>query len=324
MAIEQERAKGVPVLVLDAGNALFKSRDSGEAPDAKARAELLLSQMDAQGTAAMAVGARDLALGVDFLKKGPKKAKLKLLSANLVDGQGKPYFPASLVTEVGGVKVGVVGVSPATASPQPAGPPVKGKAQPLLQGLPVQPAVVAEVKRLREQEKVDVVVVLAAVPYDEAFRLAERVEGVDFVVQSHEGRGVGVAQRQAFATLIPPGDRGRQLARLALTVDGPGRFADISELERTKQSLGIVENNLAKAKEKLTAAPDATTKQSYEQAVASLEARRTALKKVLEGGATGAARTHLLSYIQLGGEVPGDPAVQKLVERIEPPGSAAH
>lgn len=322
--IEKERAKGVPVLVLDAGNALFKSRDSGGAPDAKARAELLLSQMDAQGTAAMAVGTRDLVLGVDFLKKGTKKAKLKLLSANLVDAQGKPHFPASLVTDVGGVKVGVVGASPATPGLEPAGPAVKGKPQPMLKGLPVEPAVAAEVKRLRAQEKVDVVVVLAAVPYDEALRVAERVEGVDFVVQSHEGRGQGMAQRGALATLVPPGDRGRQMAKLELSLDGPGRFADISELERSRQSLGIVENNLAKAKERLAAATDATAKQPLEQAVAGLEARRTALKKVVGGGATPSARTHLLSYIQLGSDVPADPAVQKLVERVEPPGSAAH
>jgi 2',3'-cyclic-nucleotide 2'-phosphodiesterase (5'-nucleotidase family) len=324
MAIEQERAKGVPVLVLDAGNALFKSRDSGGAPDAKSRAELLLSQLDAQGTTAMAVGTRDLVLGVDFLKKGTKKAKLKLLSANLVDGQGKPYFPASLVTDVGGLKVGVVGVSPPTEKPEPAGASVKGKASPTMQGLPVQPAVAAEARRLREQEKVDLVIVLAAVPHDEALRVAERVEGVDFVVQSHEGRGVGVAQRQALATLIPPGDRGRQLARLELTLNGPGHFTDITELARTRQSLAIVEGNLTRAKERLAAAPDEATKRSLEQAVAGLEARRTALKKVADGGATGAARTHLLSYLHLGPDVPADPAVQKLVERIEPPGSAAH
>ncbi|WP_164013630.1 5'-nucleotidase [Pyxidicoccus trucidator] len=312
------------MLVLDAGNALFRSRDSGEAPDAKARAELLLSQLDAQGTAAMAVGTRDLVLGVDFLKKGTKKAKLKLLSANLVDDKGTPFFPASLVTDVGGVKVGVVGVSPATAQPVAAAPPVKGRPTPMMKGLPVEPAVAAEAKRLREQEKVDLVVVLAAVPYDEALRVAERVEGVDFVVQSHEGRGQGIAQRQAFATLIPPGDRGRQLAKLELGLDGPGRFTDITEQNRARQNLGIVENNLAKAKERLAAEKDAAKKASYEQAVAGLEARRAALKKVAEGSATGAARTHLLSYIQLGSDVPADPAVQKLVERIEPPGSAAH
>ncbi|MFP2928158.1 5'-nucleotidase [Pyxidicoccus sp. 3LG] len=312
------------MLVMDAGNALFKSRDSGEAPDAKARAELLLSQMDAQGTVAMAVGARDLVLGVDFLKSRTKKAKLKLLSANLVDGQGQLLFPASTVAEAGGVKVGVVGVSPATDKPVSAGPGAKGKPAPTRQGLPVQPAVAAEAKRLREQEKVDVVVVLAAVPYDEALRLAEQVEGVDFVVQSHEGRGVGVAQRQALATMIPPGDRGRQLARLELGVEGAGRFKDISEKDRAKQSLAIVEQNLARAKERLAAAPDAATKDSLKQAVASLEARQAALKKVAAGGATGATRTHLLSYIQLGSDVPADPAVQKQVERVEPPGSAAH
>jgi 2',3'-cyclic-nucleotide 2'-phosphodiesterase (5'-nucleotidase family) len=322
--IEQERAKGVPVLVLDAGNALFRSRDSGGAPDAKARAELLLSQMDAQGTVAMAVGARDLVLGVDFLKKGTKKAKLQLLSANLVDDKGRPLFPASLVTDVGGVKVGVVGVSPANAQPEPAAPSVKGRPTPMLKGLPVEPAVAAAVKRLRAQAKVDLVVVLAAVPYDEALRIAERVEGVDFVVQSHEGRGQGIAQRQAFATLIPPGDRGRQLAKLELGLDGPGRFTDISEQNRARQSLSIVEANLVKAKERLAAEQDAAKKGSYEQAVAGLEARRAALKKMAEGGATGTARTHLLSYIQLGNDVPADPAVQKQVERIEPPGSTAH
>jgi len=322
--IEQERAKGVPVLVLDAGNALFRSRDSGGAPDAKARAELLLSQMDAQGTVAMAVGSRDLVLGVDFLKKGTKKAKLQLLSANLVDDKGKPLFPASLVTDVGGVKVGVVGVSPANPQPEPAAPSVKGRPTPMLKGLPVEPAVAAAVKRLRAQAKVDLVVVLAAVPYDEALRIAERVEGVDFVVQSHEGRGQGIAQRQAFATLIPPGDRGRQVAKLELGLDGPGRFTDISEQNRARQSLSIVEANLAKAKERLAAEQDAAKKGSYEQAVASLEARRATLKKMADEGATGPARTHLLSYIQLGNDVPADPAVQKQVERIEPSGSTAH
>ncbi|QSQ27997.1 5'-nucleotidase [Pyxidicoccus parkwayensis] len=312
------------MLVLDAGNALFKSRDSGEAPDAKARAELLLSEMDAQGTAAMAVGTRDLVLGVDFLKKGTKKAKLKLLSANLVDAQGKPYFPGSLVTTVGGVKVGVVGVSPATTGLEPAGPAVKGTPQPMRKGLPVLPAVTAEVKRLRAQGPLDVVIVLAAVPYDEALRVADQVEGVDFVVQSNEGRGQGITQRGALATLVPPGERGRMLAKLELGLEGQGRFVDISELERNRQSLGIVENNLARAQQRLAAATDATTRQALEQSVASLEARRAALKKTVEGSATGAGRTHLLSYIQLGNDVPADPDVQKRVERVEPPGSAAH
>ncbi|WP_181790753.1 5'-nucleotidase [Myxococcus llanfairpwllgwyngyllgogerychwyrndrobwllllantysiliogogogochensis] len=311
--------------MLDAGNALFRSRDSGGAPDARARAELLLAQMDAQGTTAMAVGARDLNLGVDFLRKQTRKSKLKLLSANLVDAKGTLLFPASTVVDVGGLKVGVVGASPATTQPEPMEPLAQGKAAGVMrQGLPVAPAVAAEAKRLRQKERVDLVVLLAAVPYDEVLKLANEVEGVDFVMQSHEGRGSGIPQRMAMTTIVPPGDRGRQLAKLELSISGPGRFVDNSEVARTRDGLRIVETNLAKARERLAKSTDEVQKRSLESAVASLEARRTALEKTVAGGATPAARTHLLSYIQLGSDVPADPAVQKAVERIEPPGSAAH
>ncbi|QQR42523.1 5'-nucleotidase [Myxococcus xanthus] len=313
------------MLVLDAGNALFKSRDSAQAPDARARAELVLSQMDAQGTAAMAVGARDLGFGVGFLKKQTRQAKLKLLSANLADAQGKLLFPASLVTTVGGVKVGVVGVSPAMAKPIPVGLAVPGQAQEQVQGLSAQPAVAAEAKRLREKSKVDLVVVLAAVPHAEALQLADQVEGVDFVVQSHEGRGQGIAQRQALATVIPSGARGRELAKLVLQLEeGTGRFADASLQERTRQQLRLLEGNLTRAKARLAGTQDPAEKQPLEATIARLEASRAAYQKELAGGATDAGRTHLLSYIQLGSDVPADPVVQKWVERVEPPGSAAH
>ncbi|NVI98050.1 5'-nucleotidase [Myxococcus sp. AM009] len=312
------------MLVLDAGNALFKSRDSAQAPDARARAELVLSQMDAQGTAAMAVGARDLGLGVGFLRKQTRRAKLKVLSANLVDAQGKLLFPASLVTTVGGVKVGVVGVSPAMARPTPVGLAVPGQAQEQVRGLPARPAVAAEVKRLREKSKVALVVVLAAVPHAEALQLADQVEGVDFVVQSHEGRGQGIAQRQAQATVIPSGARGRELAKLVLQLEGTGRFADASVQERTRQQLRLLEGNLTRAKARLAGTQAPAEQRPLEETIARLEATRAAYQKALSGGATDAGRTHLLSYIQLGSDVPADPAVQKWVERVEPPGSAAH
>ena len=47
---------------------------AGQEANEKARAELMLEQMDAMGTSAMAVGARDLTLGLDFLK-GPRRAR---------------------------------------------------------------------------------------------------------------------------------------------------------------------------------------------------------------------------------------------------------
>lgn len=300
------------MLVLDAGNALFKSTEKGWDPKETPRAKLLLEQMDALGTVAMAVGARDLTLGVDFLKEHSKKAKMKLLSANLVDAQGKPLFPASTVVTVGGVKFGLIGLSPA------------GKVVPGAEGRPLVPAAVAEAKRLRKEAQVDVVVLLAAIPYMDLPELAEKAEGVDFVSQSHDNRGVGMALRNGFVTVVPPGERGRQLAKLELSIDGAGPFVDLSERSRAQDSLKVVEANLAKAQERLAETKDETARQALQSAVGSFEARRAALRKTVGQGATGAGRTHLLSYIQLGGDIPADATLQQLVERIEPPGSAAH
>jgi len=306
--ITQERAKGVPVLVLDAGNALFKNPMPTGEPTEESRAKLLLAQMDALGTSAMAVGARDLSRGVEFLRKHGKAAKtMKLLSANLVDKTGKALFPASTVLTAGELKVGIIGASPEGVLTESTGQPVRA-------------AVVAEAKRLREKDKVDVVVVLAAVPFPEAQKLAQQAEGVDFVVQSHEGRGPGIATRDGVATLIPPGERGRQLARLELAVNGTGPFADLAVANREQERLKILESNLARARERLAATKDETSKRALEESVASLEAQRAAVQKSLKSGATGMARTHQLSYMSLGPEVPSDTAIQKLVEAIEPPG----
>ena len=306
--IEQQRGKGVPVLVLDAGNALFKFPNSNGDANEKPRAELVLKQMDALGTSAMAVGARDLTLGLDFVRNTAKGSKMKLLSANLVDKQGKAPFPASTVLTAGTLKVGVVGASPEGPLPES-------------EGKPVVPAVLAEAKRLREKEKVDVVLVLAAVPYNLARQLSQQGEGVDFVVQSHEGRGPGIASKDGLATLIPPGERGRQLARLELSVDGPGAFADLATAGQAELSLKNIEANLARAKERLAATKDESARKALEETVANFEARRVALQKQAKAGATGTARTHLLSYLQLGADVPSDPTVQKLVEKLEPPGA---
>jgi 2',3'-cyclic-nucleotide 2'-phosphodiesterase (5'-nucleotidase family) len=310
-AVASERARGVPVLVLDAGNALFKSARKGDDPKERERAGLLLEQMDALGTAAMAVGARDLTLGTDFLLERTKKAKLKLLSANLVDGQGKLLFPASTVVTAGGVRFGVIGLSP-----------VGGLVGAV--GRPAIPAATAEARRLRQKEKVDVVVVLAAIPYTEALQLAQQAEGVDFVMQSGDGRGVGMAQRNGFATLVPVGERGRQLGKLELSLGGAGPFVDQSEHSRAQERLKALEAQVERTKQRLAATQDATAKQALQEALGSHEAQRAAVKQSLSKAATGSGRTHLLSYIHLGGDIASDPALQKVVERLEPPGPAAH
>jgi 2',3'-cyclic-nucleotide 2'-phosphodiesterase (5'-nucleotidase family) len=316
-AIEAERARGLQLVLMDAGNALFPEPTRQTEPRVQRKAELVLEQMEAQGTVAMAVGARDLSLGLDWLRKatqGPKK-KMKLLSANLVDKAGKAPFAASLVVEAGGLKVGVVGVSPEG--------PVAG--EPGLTGRPPKEAALAEARKLRKGRKVDVVVVLAAVPYQEAVKTALLAEdAVDFVVQSNDARGIGIgALVGSHAAVFPSGERGKQLTRLELSVDGPGPSVDLGTATRARQQLVVVESNLLKAHERLASAQDEKTRGELTQTIVELEGRMRQLESELEVKAPQGGRAHQLSYITLGLAVADDPVLKQRVEELQPSGTAA-
>lgn len=315
--MESERAKGLPVVLMDAGNALFRA--PGRTQDAllRRRAELLLEQMEALGTVAMAVGERDLAMGLPWLQQATRgKKKMKLLSANLVDKAGKAPFAATTVVEAGGLKVGVVGISP---EGKPAG-------EPRLTGKPPVEAALAEARKLREKQQVDVVVVLAAVPYAQAAEIARQAqETVDFVVQAHENKGLGAAERVgSHATVFPAGDRGRQVARLELTVEGPGPSVDLGAAVRARSQLHVVTGNIQRARERLGTAQDEATRRSIQSTLDSFESRKKELEAEAQVVAPKGGRAHQLSYLHLGSEVRDDPALRQRVEKLEPPGSAAH
>ncbi len=316
-AVDAERARGIPVVLLDAGNALFRKPVRQDEPLVRQRAELVLEQMEALGTVAMAVGERDLSQGLTWLQKatkGPKK-KLKLLSANLVDKAGKAPFAASTVVEAGGLKVGVVGISPEGV---PAG-------EPGLKGRPPREAALAEARKLRQTRKVDVVVVLAAVPYQEAMKLALLAgDAVDFVVESHENKGLGIGALVGTHTAVfPAGELGRQLTRLELSVDGPGPSVDLGSATRARQQLRVVEDNLLKAHERLAGASDEATRADLSQTIVELEGRMRQLETELEVKPPKGGRAHQLSYLTLGLAVADDPVLKQRVEQLEPPGSAA-
>jgi 2',3'-cyclic-nucleotide 2'-phosphodiesterase (5'-nucleotidase family) len=314
-ALAAERARGLPTVLLDSGNALFREPGRQAGDIIQQRAELVLEQMEAQGTAAMAVGERDLSHGLPYLQKLAKgRKKLKLLSANLVDKAGKAPFAASLVLEAGGLKVGVVGVSPeGTLAGEPG---LKGKP-------PVETAL-AEARKLRQTKKVDVVVVLAAVPYQQAVKMALLAEdAVDFVVQSHDAKGIGIGELVgSHAAVFPAGGLGRQLTRLELSVDGPGPSVDLGSGTRARQQLAVVENNLLKAHERLAGARDEQTRGELTQTIVELEGRMRQLETELDVKPPAGGRAHQLSYVTLGLAVADDPVLKQRVEQLEPSGAA--
>ncbi len=73
-------------------------------------AEVIISSYNKMGCDALNIGAYDLALGVDFLRKQEKRAKFPFISANIMDKHGKPIFTPSIVKHINGVKVGIFGI----------------------------------------------------------------------------------------------------------------------------------------------------------------------------------------------------------------------
>lgn len=158
--------------VLAAGPMFFMdvTVDPKQAVQNRFKAEALAASLKDVGLKAWAPGANDWAEGAGKLKELAEQAGAAVLAANL-SGPGAPVV-ATRVFELGGVKVGVAGVSE---------PAVKGK---LPEGVVSTDAKLAaeRAKAALEQQGAKVRVLLAALPRGQALRLAESVPGFQLVV----------------------------------------------------------------------------------------------------------------------------------------------
>lgn len=311
------------MLVVDAGNALWKQPGLLGEADAK-RAEFILSTMGKLGTQVMAVGQRDLVQGPVWLKTQAAKAMLPLVSANLVGKDGRPFFAPSHVVEMDvpgargeKTRVAFIGASPVGPVPKDAG----------VKAIPAAPAVLAEAKRLRAlkgKDAVSLVVVLAAVPYADSQQLSRELGGtVDLILQSHEARGPGMAQKGEGNFVVPAGERGRMVGLLTVPV-GEGPLLDGAEAARDEQTLTMLKQQTETVKARLAAAKDADTKAALARTLTQFEQRTKEVQQRLSAARKAGGRRLGLEWWTLLPDVGEDAALAAEVRRIEPPGSAGH
>ena len=227
--VRAARAEGPPVLLLDAGDALQGSAltDAYRRGD-RARPEPMTAAMTRLGYDAMAVGNHEFSVGPDALARAREAAGFPWLAANVVRDDGSPAFGASLVKELGGVRVGIVGlVTPAVpALEEPAN--VAG-----LRFLPPVETGNAEARRLREAERCDLVVVLAHTGMERdpssgverlgdapgenwGLRLSRELEGVDLLVLGHTHGALVHGNPPAGPMVVQAGHHGGMLGRVDL------------------------------------------------------------------------------------------------------------
>ncbi|MBI5442642.1 MAG: bifunctional metallophosphatase/5'-nucleotidase [Deltaproteobacteria bacterium] len=233
--IRQIRKTAPNVLLLDGGDTI-QGAPAGwlEARRPTGGLHFMASAMKSIGYDAMAVGNHEFNFGMDVLRRVQKDSAFPWLSANTRRAaDGSAAFPEVLVKELGGVRVGVLGL---TTPNIPGWEPAQNRPG-LTWEDPVETAR-RLVPFLRKEKGCDVVVVLfhsgleadpetgepnGTAHENRVVALAREVPGIDLILTGHTHRRLALT-RVHGVPVVQPGRWGEVLARVDLVVErGEGR-----------------------------------------------------------------------------------------------------
>jgi len=200
--VRKAAGKTKEALLVDAGGLLFPAGEISPArmPAARLRAEFLAKEVSRLPFGGAAIGADDLALGAGAVS--PKRLAVNLPNV--------PFVEPSRSVDVGGIKIGVVGVADGETA-----------AKAGLKAADPNQAARAEVARLRKSG-VEVVILLAPLERPLARNLA-RTTGADFViVGKNVGNGMARAESVGSGFLLAPADELQRVGKLEIVLRGAG------------------------------------------------------------------------------------------------------
>ncbi len=198
--------------------------------------------MNSLGYDSFTVGNHEFNFGLNILNKVKGEADFPFLSANILKADGTPYFTPYTVKTVGGVKVGILGL---TTEGVPSWEKPENYA-----GLTFASAVDAAKKYvpiLRDQEKVDLVLVVdhsglevdpkkdfapiaQAIPGENhVYAVATQVPGIDVMVTGHAHQDIGnlsiPTSDGGSVLVVAPKNAGTRLSHIDVTFEATGDAA---------------------------------------------------------------------------------------------------
>jgi 2',3'-cyclic-nucleotide 2'-phosphodiesterase/3'-nucleotidase len=248
--IGEARADGTPTLLVDAGDALSgSSLVRAWREGSRITPEPVVAALNTLGYDALAVGNHEFDGGRAALDSARSTARFPFLAANVLDARtGQPAFGTSIVKVVGGVRIGIVGLT------TPVVPMLMDSS--LCRGLTfVDPLETArrEVARLRGAERCNAVIVLfhsglerdpaarggdvrprlGEIPNENlGYRLAYEVPGIDMLVLGHTH--VVVPSTTIGSTIVTQAGRnGEALGRIELRFSRATPLAPWTLMNRT-------------------------------------------------------------------------------------------
>ncbi|MDH3285911.1 MAG: hypothetical protein OEQ13_14355, partial [Acidobacteriota bacterium] len=196
-------------VLLDAGN--FSDMPS---PSGRRKTGGLVEAMNLLEYAAAGVGERDLMLGPQHLESLVEIAKFPFLSSNLTRRtRGDGFLPPSVVIEKDGIRIGVIATTrynPILRHRLP-----DGDALITRDPLSVLPALVGDLRG-----KVDLVVLLALLPLEDARQVARQIPGIDAILGAHGDRLTKDPVYEGDTLLLYVGDEGKYLGQVEVLAEG--------------------------------------------------------------------------------------------------------
>ena len=250
-AVKGVRAEGRPVLLLDSGDTIEGAPVesmvfSGQIPD---RGDPIVRAMNLAGYDAMAVGNHEFNFGRERLEKSRREAKFPWLSANTVLDSGKPAFDPYVVKVIGGVRIGILGLTTKNIPNWEPPAHIAG-----LKFLDTVETAKRYVPILRDKEKCDVVLVVTHQGFEkdlqtgkdtgsseenQAYAIATEVPGIDLLLTGHTHTAIE-PRHLGLTWISQPGRFGNTLTRYDLALEKAGRGWKVSAVEGKNLSMKSV------------------------------------------------------------------------------------
>jgi 5'-nucleotidase len=279
--VKEAREKEKGVLVLDAGDLLFKKFfnpiPENELKMVTQKAHLIIESFNLINYDAMGIGDDDLSLGKEFLVEISKRANSPFLSSNLLDEEsGKLLFQPYLLKKIQGLRIGIFSLLSPDFFQGPSDPRRKG----MTFRNPIETAQ-SIVKEL--QPKTDLIILLSHLGYPKDVEMAQVVQGIHFIIGGHTGINLTYPPPIKNTIILQTAPRGMYAGRLDLTFYNN---ESIFYNTMTKRSL---ENNLTHLKNRLnsTQTPEAEkaqlrkSKEDIERTLGQLQGKNEFINMIL-------------------------------------------
>lgn len=205
------------VLFIDGGDTI-----QGSGPAAWTDGQVVVDPMNALGLDFAVPGNWSVVYGADAWKKRAAEFDYKMLAANMADEKGELLFDPYAIKEINGVRLGIIGFTE---------PDIPVRQPPYMSdGLKFQNTEVLQplIDELRQEKKVDIVVLVPHIGLPRAVGLADKLQGVDIILSadSHERTYDPIIRGDTW--IVEAGSFGSFVGLLDVTVDSQNRITNRS------------------------------------------------------------------------------------------------